>query len=105
MREDLEGVDPLLDEMIRLMERLERGANFEDSLGPDHAKLGSFCSRRRERLQVKAPLHPIVALILDGGKRFGAGRRARRGEMLVIPVGGPIQVVNVPASLRRPVDR
>jgi AraC-like DNA-binding protein len=99
---DASETEPLLRELTALMEHLERDGSFEESLGPDHARLASFCSRRRERLQVKEPAFPIVALVLDGEKRLAGGRRVRRGEVLLLPAHRSVQVVNVPASARRP---
>lgn len=93
----------VLAELVSLMEALEDDESFEDAVGVDVARLGSFKAKRRQRLCVGPIPRPLVAVILDGEKHvLDTGERARRGDVLFVPAQRPCNLINVPPSPSQP---
>ncbi|WP_437669763.1 helix-turn-helix transcriptional regulator [Sorangium sp. So ce131] len=80
--------------------RLERASS---SSGAGQARWMEFFTRTRERMSIKQLPRPIIALLLDGSKRIlldgphgNTQLVAREGQILLMPPGVPLEVVNEP---------
>ncbi|HET9959731.1 MAG TPA: AraC family transcriptional regulator [Polyangiaceae bacterium] len=86
-----------MSELGGLMDEIEQQSGYQEILDADFGRFGWFCSRRRERFQVKSPPEPVLALVLAGRKRV-QGLSIGPGELIIIPSGFSFEVVNVPES-------
>ncbi|XXX81648.1 AraC family transcriptional regulator [Sorangium sp. So ce134] len=83
--------------------RLERASAAGGANGGGLARWIGVFSRTRERISLQRLSRPLIVLILDGTKRIfldgpGGNARlvAREGQMLLVPQGIPLELVNEP---------
>ncbi|MGK3963693.1 helix-turn-helix domain-containing protein [Sorangium sp. So ce118] len=83
--------------------RLERASSTYGAAGASLARWIGVFTRARERVQIQRLSRPLVVLILDGAKRIfldgpdGNTRLvAREGQILLVPQGIPLELVNEP---------
>ncbi|WP_434047805.1 MULTISPECIES: helix-turn-helix domain-containing protein [Sorangium] len=83
--------------------RLERASSTYGAAGAGLARWIGVFTRARERIQIQRLSRPLVVLILDGAKRIfldgpdGNTRLvAREGQILLVPQGIPLELVNEP---------